>query len=83
MLNACSRINCCGVSGNACLVQDFGREISEALVLSSVLDFGPTHTYTREGGEMATHSSILAWELPWTEEPGGLQSRGCKELDTS
>ena len=26
--------------------------------------------------EMATHSSILAWEIPWTEEPGGLQSRG-------
>ena len=25
--------------------------------------------------EMATHSSILAWEIPWTEEPGGLQSR--------
>ena len=23
--------------------------------------------------EMATHSSILAWEIPWTEEPGGLQ----------
>ena len=26
--------------------------------------------------EMATRSSILAWEIPWTEEPGGLQSRG-------
>ena len=26
--------------------------------------------------EMATHSSILAWEVPWTEEPGGLQSMG-------
>ena len=26
--------------------------------------------------EMATHSSILAWEIPWTEEPGGLQSHG-------
>ena len=26
--------------------------------------------------EMATHSSILAWRLPWTEEPGGLQSMG-------
>ena len=26
--------------------------------------------------EMATHSSILAWEMPWTEEPGGLQSMG-------
>ena len=26
--------------------------------------------------EMATHSSILAWEIPWAEEPGGLQSTG-------
>ena len=25
---------------------------------------------------MTTHSSILAWEIPWTEEPGGLQSKG-------
>ena len=32
-------------------------------------------------GEMATHSSILAWEIPWTEEPGELQSRDRKELD--
>ena len=30
---------------------------------------------------MATHSSILAWRIPWTEEPGGLQSMGRKELD--
>ena len=29
--------------------------------------------------EMATHSSIVAWEIPWTEEPGGLQSWGHKE----
>ena len=26
--------------------------------------------------EMATHSSIIAWRIPWTEEPGGLQSMG-------
>ena len=26
--------------------------------------------------EMATHCSILAWKIPWTEEPGGLQSMG-------
>ena len=26
--------------------------------------------------EMATHSSILAWRIPWTEEPGGVQSTG-------
>ena len=30
--------------------------------------------------EMATHSSILAWEIPWAEEPGGLQSMGLHEL---
>ena len=29
--------------------------------------------------EMTTHSSFLAWEIPWTEEPGGLQSRGLKK----
>ena len=28
---------------------------------------------------MATHSSILAWEIPWTEEPGGLQFMGSQE----
>ena len=27
---------------------------------------------------MATHSSILAWKIPWTEEPGGLQSMGSR-----
>ena len=32
---------------------------------------------------MATHSSILAWRIPWTEKPGGLQSRGRKESDTT
>ena len=30
--------------------------------------------------EMATHSSILAWEIPWTEEPGGLQSMGMQRV---
>ena len=30
--------------------------------------------------KMATHSKILAWEIPWTEEPGGLQSMGSQEL---
>ena len=32
---------------------------------------------------MATNSSILAWEIPWTEEAGGLQSMGVTELDTT
>ena len=30
--------------------------------------------------EMATHSSILAWEIPWTEEPGGLQFMGWQRV---
>ena len=30
--------------------------------------------------EMATHSSILAWRIPWTEEPGGLQSTGSQRV---
>ena len=32
---------------------------------------------------IATHSSIFAWGIPWTEEPGGLQSMSCKVLDTT
>ena len=33
--------------------------------------------------EMATHSNILVWEIPWTEEPGGLQSMELGESDTT
>ena len=33
--------------------------------------------------EMATHSSILAWSIPWAEEPGGYSPWSCKELDTT
>ena len=32
------------------------------------------------GEEMATHSRILTWEIPWTEEPGGLQSMGSQRV---
>ena len=34
------------------------------------------------GEEMATHSSILAWKIPQTEEPGGLQSMGLQKSQT-
>ena len=33
--------------------------------------------------KIAIHSSILAWEIPWTEEPGELQSMGSKRVDTT
>ena len=32
---------------------------------------------------MATHSSILAWRIPWTEEPGGLQSMGFQRVEAT
>ena len=38
-----------------------------------------TWEYPLEEG-MATHSSILAWRIPWTEEPGGLQSIGSQRV---
>ena len=38
---------------------------------TQVLSLGQQYPLEKE---MATHSSILAWEIPWTEEPGGLQS---------
>ena len=43
------------------------------------LGFDPwVGTILEEG--MASHSSILAWRIPWTEEPGGLQSMGSQRL---
>ena len=48
-----------------------GQETQETQVRS----LGPEDPLEEE---MATHSSILAWEIPWTEEPGGLQSTGHK-----
>ena len=44
-----------------------------------VLSLGQEHPLEKE---MATHSSILAWEIPWTEEPGGLQSMGLQKSQT-
>ena len=44
-------------------------------------DMGLILGLKRSPGEgMATHSNILAWEIPWTEEPGGLQSMGLQRV---
>ena len=39
----------------------------------------PFHFHALEK-EMATHSSVLAWKIPWTEGPGGLQSMGSRRV---
>ena len=41
------------------------------------------YVYMVEEKEMAPHSSLLAWRISWTEEPGRLQSMGSQELDTT
>ena len=41
---------------------------------------GDTGSILGSGRSPATHSSILAWRIPWTEEPGGLQSRGSQRV---
>ena len=44
-------------------------------------DVGSIPGLGRSPGEgIATHSSILAWKIPWTEEPGGLQSMGSNKV---
>ena len=43
-------------------------------------DFTFTFHFHALEKEMATHSSILAWETPWTEEPGRLQSMGSQRV---
>ena len=45
-------------------------------------DFTFTFHFSALEKEMATHSSILAWEIPWTKEPGRLQSMGSQKIWT-
>ena len=59
----------------ASLVTQFGKE--------STCNAGDEAQEDPLEKEMATHSSILAWEIPWTEESGGLQSMGSQESDTT
>ena len=48
-----------------------------------IRDSGSVPELGRSPGEgMAIHSSILAWNIPWTEEPGGLQSMGSQKSQT-
>ena len=62
----------------------YGREFDNAGTMMSVDE---THLMCSfqilKPAEMATHSSTLAWTIPWTEEPGGLQAMGSLESDTT
>ena len=55
--------------------------IVSGLTFRSLIHFEFIFVYgDRTEKEMATHSSILAWRIPWTEEPGGLQSTGLQRV---
>ena len=61
----------CGSEGKESASKDAGdtRDVGSTLVWKDPLEEGS-----------ATHSSILAWRIPWTEEPGGLQSMGLERV---
>ena len=61
----CICMGICGASQVALVVKNLPANSGDILGLEDPLEEG-----------MATHSSILAWRIPWTEEPDGLQSMG-------
>ena len=64
----------------AFLVSQVVKKKKKILLQCGRCGFNPWEDPLEEG--MATHSSVLSWRIPWTEEPGGLQSWGRKESDT-
>ena len=60
--------------------QYFGLENSIDCIVHGVAELDTTERLSLLEKEMATHSSILAWRIPRTEEPGGLQSIGLKRV---
>ena len=69
-------INCSGSLGH-CIRRDL--VIKNPPANAQVRSLGPEDPL---GKEMATHSSILAWRIPWAEEPGGLWSMGSQKSQT-
>ena len=59
---------------------DFIHQVkSEQMIFAPRVLFPCTHVHTSEKA-MAPHSSTLAWKIPWTEEPSGLQSMGLRRV---
>ena len=53
----------------------------QASVYSAIAQELQRHLFVAAYGIMATHSCILAWKIPWTEEPGGLQSMELQRVE--
>ena len=77
------------VSSSLCLSLFFVLAVPHGFLVAHMVKNLPTiqETWVQPLGQedllekgMATHSSILAWRLPWTEQPGGLQSTGLQKV---
>ena len=68
----------CGLSQMVPVVRNLPAKVED---IGDAGSFPGSGKFPEEG--MITHSSILAWRIPWAEKPGGLQSMGSKELDTT
>ena len=81
MLPPQETVNICGLAHSRCLInnewmEDRGRSPSK--VEDKGMTWGQLAPFmsSKLEKEMATHSSVLAWRMPWTEKPGRLQSMG-------
>ena len=74
--------SCDSVTGTSPFIFPGGSEVKASACNAGDLGSIPGLGRSPEK-EMATHSSILAWRIPWTEEPGGLQSTGLQAVNTT
>ena len=65
------------------ILEQNNHKISKVSIFLSTFTKEFKSEIVKKSQPMATHSGILAWRIPWTEEPGGLQSMGHKESDTT
>ena len=78
----------CGQKGFLCPMQYTTRASLGAQLVENLPAVQETQVPSLGWGDpldedMTAHSNILAWRIPWTEEPGGLQSTGSQESDTT
>ena len=72
--------DCQGLEVGSVQFRDFPGGSDGKASAYNVGDPGSIPGSGRSPEEIATHSRILAWKIPWTEEPGGLQSMGSKRV---
>ena len=75
----CHNLLCFITLGHFKLLVNSLRVATTLSIVFSDIVYNPYYTLNR-GKAMATHTSTLAWKIPWTEEPGGLQSMGSQRV---